>query len=184
MYSLKSNIPLWITQFKVLLWGTPSLTSGMCICFLSVSGGVCISWICFLSGGVCMCKLPCSAMVAQTSTTQARIQQLLCMTGRQGSNELVVHLLERPVEVVGSSRGKLHVIHLHAVASWLPLFNVPWSFPFHSHECDAVIFQKATLNKILQAPCLILLVTSEFDFKDQVTFLQLLVLVFSFSHPK
>lgn len=56
-----------------------------------------------------MCKLLCSAMVAQTSTAQARIQQLLCMTGRRGSNELVVHLLGRPVEVVSSSRGKLHM---------------------------------------------------------------------------
>lgn len=80
-----------------------------------------------------MCKLPCSAMVAQTSTTQARIQQLLCMTGRQGSSELVIHLLGRPVEIVSSSRGKLYVVHLHAVASWLPPPYCPLIIPFPIH---------------------------------------------------
>lgn len=132
MYSESLTFLFWITQFKVLLWGTPSLRSGMCICFLSVSGGVCTSWICFLYLEECvMCKLLCSAMVAQTSTAQARIQQLLCMTGRQGSNELVVHLLGRPVEVVSSSRGKLHTWYTCLqLRLGCPLLNVPWSFPF------------------------------------------------------
>lgn len=103
-----------------------------------------------VSGGVCMCKLLCSAMVAQTSTTQARIQQLLCMTGRQGSNELVVHLLGRPVEVVSSSRGKLHMRFtcLQLLLAALSLMSPGHSLS-RSHECDTVIFQKATLNKTL-----------------------------------
>lgn len=128
MYSEKLTFISQSIQFKVLLWGTPSLRSGMCICFLSVSGGVCISWISFLYLEECVCV---NGFAVQWLPKQTLLRHVYWSCTAWLADKEIVNwsfAWKTGVEVVYSSRGKTHIVLL-LVSAYLP-FGL--SFSGHS----------------------------------------------------
>lgn len=119
-----------------------------------------------VSGGVCMCKWLCCAVVAQTNTAQARILELHCMTGWQGDSEPVVcledqgggSLLQQRKNPHSTSACKcLPALWLIVLWSFLPLMHRspvdnPFAFTSSPFYTD-FIFQESIVLPAAHGPC-------------------------------
>ena len=142
-YSESRTFVFQCTPFQALLWGAPSLQSGTCICFLSASGGVCVSRACSLCLEECVC-VSCFALqgLPTTSAAQAHTLQLLWVTGRQPNNKLVLRLVDqRGGNLLQQSRNPC-VMHLSVISSCLPLV---FSFSSPSFHCFNTLKQRTLL---------------------------------------